>query len=93
MAGTSTESPCEEPLDLETEWRALDALTVVDTIRTDVVKEKVGRRRQTDRVICTLWCGHTHPAGDLRQPSVKCNESTVPNMEHAVKALRLKIVD
>jgi len=44
-------------------------------------------------VICTLWCGSSHPAGDHRQPMVKCNQSTVPTIEHAVRALRLKIQD
>jgi hypothetical protein len=48
--------------------------------------------RETDRVICTLWCSSCHPAGDLRQPAVKCNQSTAPTLEHAVRALRLKIV-
>lgn len=83
--------PCDEPLDLETEWRALDALAVVDTVRFDTVKEKAHQQRSTDRAICTLWCGSTHPAGDLRQPSVKCNQGTCPDIEHAVRALREKI--
>ena len=84
--------PCDE-LDLETEWRELDGLVVVDTIRHDIIKEKAHQQRETDRVICTLWCSCTHPAGDLRQPAVKCNQSTVPSLEHAVRALRLKIVE
>jgi len=32
--------PCDEELDLEEEWRRLDALPVVDTIRSDKVIEK-----------------------------------------------------
>ena len=31
--------------------------------------------------------------GDLRQPAVKCNQTDVPDVEHAVRALRLKIVE
>jgi hypothetical protein len=44
-------------------------------------------------VICSLWCGSIHPAGDLTQPAVMCNKTTMPDVEHAVRALRLKIVD
>ena len=84
--------PCAA-LDLETEWRELDALPVVDTVRHDVVKESAHQRRTTDRVICTLWCSSCHPAGDLRQPAVKTNLSTVPTLAHAVRALRVKIVE
>ena len=73
--------PCAA-LDLETEWRELDALPVVDTVRHDVVKESAHQRRTTDRVICTLWCSSCHPAGDLRQPAVKTNLSTVPTLAH-----------
>ena len=90
-----SEEPCEPcELDLDTEWRELDALTVVDTVRADQVAEKASssnNARVKDRVICTLWCGSSHPAGDHRQPMVKCNQSTVPTIEHAVRALRLKI--
>ena len=39
-----------------------------------------------------MWCGSSHPGGDLRQPSVMCNLTTVPDIEHAVRAVRLKIV-
>jgi hypothetical protein len=86
--------PCEER-NLETEWVQLDALEVVNMARSDVVKDKSTRHagREKDRVICTLWCGHIHPAGDMKQPSVTCNQSTVPTIEHAVRALRLKIQD
>jgi hypothetical protein len=86
-------APCE--LDLETEWRELDALAVVNIARSEVIKDKSTRRvgREQHRVICTLWCGHVHPAGDTKQPSVTCNQSTVPSIEHAVRALRLKIQD
>ena len=85
--------PCDEPLDLETEWRALDALAVVDTVRLDSVNEKAHQQRSTSRAICTLWCGSTHNAGDLRQPSVKCNQITCPSIEHAIRALRMKITE
>jgi hypothetical protein len=86
---------CAEPLDLETEWRELDALQVVNTARSEVIKDKQTRQagRKQHRLICTLWCGHTHDAGDMRQPSVTCNKSTVLNLEHAVRTLRLKIQD
>jgi hypothetical protein len=82
-----------EELDLENEWCQLDALAVVNTVRLDEVTEKTGNRqgRKTSRVICTLWCCSTHPAGDLRQPSVKVNQSSMPDVEHAVRALREKI--
>ena len=84
--------PCEE-LDLELEWRELDALVVVNTARSEVVRDKSTRQagREKHRVICTLWCGHTHPAGDMKQPTVTCNQSTVPSIEYAVRAVRLKI--
>ena len=60
--------PCQEPpLDLDSEWRALDALPVVDSISHHLVVDRQ-RNTQTDRVLCTLWCGHTHPAGDLGSP-------------------------
>ena len=72
------------------EWKLLDALPVVDTVIPDVHIHKQ-RRTQTQRVTCTLWCGHTHDAGDLRRPAVMCNQSNVPSVEHAVRALRLKI--
>ena len=65
---------------------------VVDTIRTDKVLDR-SRGTELDRVICTLWCGASHPAGDMRQPSVKCNQSTLLTPEHAMRALRQKIVD
>jgi hypothetical protein len=86
--------PCDT-LDIETEWRELVTLPAVKEVKHDVVKEKAtgGRApRSIDRVICTMWCSACHPAGDLRQPAVKCNQSTVPTLEHAVRALRLKIV-
>ena len=85
--------PCE-PLDLETEYRELDLLPVVDTVRIDAVNETHGARlpRSSERAICTLWCRHLHPPGDLKQPSVKVNKSTVPSIEHAVRELRAKIV-
>ena len=86
-------SACDEQLDLEAEWRALDALAVVDTVRLDSVHEKAHQQRSTSRAICTLWCGSTHDPGDLRQPSVKCNQSTCPSIEHAVRALRVKITE
>ena len=90
--GSSDACPPCDPLDLETEWRELDVLPVVDTVRNDKVVDRA-RGTEVDRVICTLWCASCHPAGDLRQPSVKCNQSTVPSLEHAVRALRLKIVE
>ena len=87
---------CDE-CDLETEYNLLRELAVVDTIRHDTVREKASSdhpsARLTDRVICTLWCGSTHPIGDLRQPSVKCNQSTVPSLARAVRAVRLKIAN
>ena len=85
-------APCEpcEPLDLETEWRLLDALPVVDTVLPDIAIDKQ-RNIRKNRVSCTLWCGASHPPGDLRRPAVICNQSTVPSVEHAVRALRLKI--
>ena len=72
------------------EWKLLDALPVVDTVIPDVHIHKQ-RKTQTQRVTCTLWCGHTHDAGDLRRPAVMCNQSNVPSVEHAVRALRLKV--
>jgi len=80
-ATTSECPPCDE-LDLETEWRSLDALTVVDTVRND-------RTQGFDRVICTLWCKSCHTKG--KQPSVTCNKSTVPNLEMACRVLRTNI--
>jgi hypothetical protein len=50
---------------------------------------RAGNKRH--RVICTLWCGHSHEAGDMRQPSVACNQSTVPDIEHVIRASRVKI--
>ena len=91
MAFTPLPADADPSLNLEEEWRLLDAMVVVDTVRHDLVKEKASQKRSTDRVICTLWCGATHPPGDLRQPSVKCNQSTCPDVEHAVRALRFKI--
>ena len=88
------EEPCEPcELNLETEWAELDALVCVNGAKPEVVKDKLTRQsgNERHRVICTLWCGHTHEAGDMKQPSVTCNKSTVPNIEHAVRALRLKI--
>ena len=81
--------PCE-PLDLEEEWKLLDALTVVNEVIPDVVVHKQ-RKTETQRVTCSMWCGTNHPAGDLRRPAVMCNQSNVPSVEHAVRALRLKI--
>ena len=77
---------------LAEEVALLDALPTVDTVRIDTVKDK---RRGTEmrRVICKMWCGSNHPAGDLKQPAVKCNQTDVPDVEHAVRALRLKIVE
>ena len=43
-----------EPCDIEAEWRKLDALAVVDTVRTDVIREKQHQQRESHRVICTL---------------------------------------
>ena len=41
LCAMQSEEPCEPcELDLDTEWRELDALTVVDTIRPDQVAEK-----------------------------------------------------
>ena len=81
--------PCE-PLDLEKEWKLLDALTVVNEVIPDVVVHK-HRKTETQRVTCSLWCGTNHPAGYLRRPAVMCNQGNVPSNEHAVRALRLKI--
>jgi hypothetical protein len=78
-------------LDAADEFALLDALPMVDTVRVDTVNSKSGSTART-RVICTLWCGSTHPAGDLRQPSVSCNQSNLPEIAHAMRALRLKIV-
>jgi hypothetical protein len=77
--------PCDT-LEIETEWRELVALPAVKEVKHDVVKEKATRGRaprNIDRVICTLWCSTCHPAGDIRQPAVKVNQSTVPTLEHA----------
>ena len=52
-------STSDGALDLETEWRELDALAVVDTIRTDKVLDR-SRGTELDRVICTR-CGVEHP--------------------------------
>ena len=86
-----------EPCDLETEFNMLNELAVVNTINNNPIKEKASSShpsaRVTDRVICTLWCSLLHPAGDLRQPSVKCNQSTVPDLAHAMRAVRKKILE
>jgi hypothetical protein len=83
---------CEPCGNLEEEFALLDAVTVVDTVRVDIIKPK-SRGTERRRAICTLWCGSSHPPGDLRQPMVACNETTVPGIEHALRALRLKIVE
>ena len=82
----------DAPLDLETVWRELDALAVVNSIRVDDVVEKMHRSRSNKRVICTVWCCANH-TGDDRQPSVKCNNSTCPDIEHAMRDLRVKILE
>jgi hypothetical protein len=81
-----------EPCDLAEEFALLDALPTVDLVRIDIVKSK-NRGTETRRAICTMWCGSSHTPGDLRQPSVMCNQTTVPGIEHAMRALRLKIVE
>jgi hypothetical protein len=81
-----------EPCDLAEEVALLEALPTVDVVRIDTVKSKT-RGTETRRAICIMWCGSSHDSGDLRQPSVMCNKTTVPDVEHAVRALRLKIVD
>jgi hypothetical protein len=58
--------PCND-LDLETEWRELDALPAVNYVRHDVINEQAHQQRATGRVICTLWCSASHPPGDLRR--------------------------
>ena len=83
---------CEPCGDLAEEFALLNAQPTVDTVRIDTVKDK-GRGIEKQRVICTMWCGSTHASGDLRQTSVMCNKTTVPDIEHAVRALRLKIVE
>jgi hypothetical protein len=67
-------------------------VSVVETVRVDIVRTK-SRGTETRRAICTLWCGSSHPAGDLKQPMVGCNQTTVPDVEHALRALRLKILE
>ena len=48
----------------------------------------------TRRVICSLWYGSTHPPGDLKQPQVACDQlCSVPDVEHAMRALRLKFME
>jgi hypothetical protein len=81
---------CEPCGDLAEEFDLLDAMPTVNTVRVDTVKTK-SRRTETQRAICTMWCGSTHGSGDLRQPSVQCNQTDVPDIEHAVRKLRLKI--
>jgi hypothetical protein len=83
---------CEPCGDLAEEFALLDALPTVDTVRIDTVKD-TSRGTEKRRVICTMWCGSTHDSGDLRQPSVMCNLTTVPDVAHALRALRLKIVE
>jgi len=73
-----------ELLDLEGEWRALDALAVVDVARVEV-------SQGFHRAICTLWCRGEHQKKGERQPLVTCNKSTVKTAEQAVRNLRLKI--
>jgi hypothetical protein len=73
---------CEPCGDLVEEVALLDTLPTVDTVRIDTVKDK-SRGTETPRLICSLWCGSTH--------SVKCNQSDVPDIEHAVRKLHLKI--
>jgi hypothetical protein len=82
---------CEPCGDLAEEFALLDAQPVVDKVRIDTVKDR-SRGIEKRRVICTMWCGSTHASGDLKQPSVMCNQTTVPNVEHALRALRRKIV-
>ena len=90
-------SPMEEcaVCDLETEYKLLDELLVINAVRVDEVAERTSSTRpsgrRTGRVICTLWCSANHPPGDLRQPSVKVNQSTTPDIEHAMRAVRNKI--
>jgi len=66
---------CDEcdVLDLETEINKLNELPVVSSSRLDGVVEnaRVGVMDRR-RVFCTLWCGHQHEAGDMRQTAVKC---------------------
>jgi hypothetical protein len=83
---------CEPCGSLEEEYALLDAVSVVDTVRVDIMRVK-SRGTETYRAICTLWCGSSHPLGDLRQPMVGCNQTTLPDVAHAVRALRLKIVE
>jgi hypothetical protein len=83
---------CEPCGDVAEEFALLDAVPTVNTVRVDIVRAK-SRGTETRRVICVLWCGSSHPAGDLRQPMVACNQSTVPDVEHAMRELRLKIVE
>ena len=58
--------------------RVARARSAAGEVKHDIVKEKTHQQRSTDRVIATLWCSSCHPAGDIRQPAVKCNQSTVP---------------
>ena len=53
-AATWKIAACDGVLDLETEWRELDALPVVNTVRNDLVEDRA-RRTSLDRVICTLY--------------------------------------
>ena len=82
--------------DLETEYKLLDELPVVNGIRVDWVNEKRSSSqpsgRSKGRAICTLWCGAIHSLGDLRQPSVMTNQTTTPDIEHAMHAVRHKII-
>ena len=81
----------DAPLDLETVWRELDALAVVNEVKIDHVVDR-SRGTSHKRVICTVWCCANH-TGDDRQPSVKCNKSTCPDIEHAMRDLRVKILE
>jgi len=73
-----------ELLDLEGEWRALDALAVVDIARVDTA-------HGLPRAICTLWCKCEHEKKAEKQPQVACNKKTITTVEQAVRNLRLKI--
>ena len=59
----------DAPLDLETVWRELDALAVVNEVKIDHLVDR-SRGTSHKRVICTVWCCANH-TGDDRQPSVK----------------------
>jgi hypothetical protein len=84
---------CEPCGDVAEEFALLDAVPTVNTVRVDIVKRTKSRGTETRRVICVMWCGSSHPTGDLRQPMVCCNQSTMPDVEHAMRELRLKIVE